>query len=140
MYFCYFAFLNVKGRTFENRKIVLISLQKLFWLLRYSKFWILQSWIISWRHQMPQHKTRNTFYWTTLEGNIVWYWNLVCYFIIARCFFLKKNCQSVAKTCHRPISIFKESSVNSNLRMSAFWFWHILAVLYNNLTYLTYPL
>ena len=26
---------------------------------------------IPWRHQMPKHKTRNTFYWITLEVNTV---------------------------------------------------------------------
>ena len=30
---------------------------------------------ISWRHQMPKHETRNTFYRITWEVDAVWYWN-----------------------------------------------------------------
>ena len=30
---------------------------------------------IRWRHQMPRHKTRNRFYWITLEVNTVYKWN-----------------------------------------------------------------
>ena len=31
---------------------------------------------MSWRHQMPRHETRNTYYWITWEVNTVWWWNL----------------------------------------------------------------
>ena len=44
------------------RKMVFISLQNLFSFLRKSNFRILH-FQISWRHQIPKHKTRNTFHW-----------------------------------------------------------------------------
>ena len=49
-------------------KMFFISLQKLFLFLRKSNFSILDI-QISWRHQMPKHKTRNTFYLITWEVN-----------------------------------------------------------------------
>ena len=55
--------------------MLFISLQKLFSLLRKSNFriWDIQ---ISWCHQMPKHKTKNTFYWITWDVNTVCQWNL----------------------------------------------------------------
>ena len=50
------------------RKMVLISLQKLFSFSRKSKFRILAI-QISWYYQMPKHKTKNTFYRITWEIN-----------------------------------------------------------------------
>ena len=52
------CFLSLKESTFETWKN--ISLQKLFSLARKSNFRILDI-QISWRHQRPKHKTRNTF-------------------------------------------------------------------------------
>ena len=49
-------------------KIFFISLQKLFLFSRKSKFRTLH-FQISWCHQMPKCKTRNTFYWITWEVN-----------------------------------------------------------------------
>ena len=45
---------------------------------------------ISWRHQMPKHKTRNTFYWITWEVNTVWWWNLASLHNITKENFLWK--------------------------------------------------
>ena len=45
-----------------------ISLQKLFLFSQKSNFRNLDS-QISWRHEMPKHKTRNVFYWITWEVN-----------------------------------------------------------------------
>ena len=63
VYVCYiFAslLLSLKENFSETRKISFISLQELFSFLRKSNFGILHI-QISWRHQMPKHKTRNTF-------------------------------------------------------------------------------
>ena len=46
----------------------LVSLQKLFSFSGKSKSAILDI-QVSWRHQIPKLKTRNTFYWTTWEVN-----------------------------------------------------------------------
>ena len=43
-----------------------ISLEKLFLFSRKSNFRVLDI-QISWRHQMPKHKTRNTVYWITWD-------------------------------------------------------------------------
>ena len=49
-------------------KMLFISIHKLFLFSRKSNFRILDI-QVSWCHQMPQHKTRNTFYWITCEVN-----------------------------------------------------------------------
>ena len=55
------CFLTLNESTCQTRKNVFISLQKLFSFSRKSNFVILH-FQISWRHQMPKHKTRNTFH------------------------------------------------------------------------------
>ena len=60
------CFLSWKGSTCETRKNVFISLQKLFSFSRKSNFRILDI-LVSLRHQVPKHKTRNTFFWLTWE-------------------------------------------------------------------------
>ena len=61
---------------FKTRKNVFHSLQKLSLFSRKSNFRILDI-QISWRHQMPKHKARNTFYWIAWEVNTVCEWNSV---------------------------------------------------------------
>ena len=58
----------LKESTCKLRKLFFISLWKLFSFFRLSnfKFSDIQ---MSWRHQMPKHETRNTFYWITWEVN-----------------------------------------------------------------------
>ena len=55
-----------KGEHLWNKEN--ISLQKLFSFSRKSNFRMLDI-QISWRNQIPKHKTRNTFYWITWEIN-----------------------------------------------------------------------
>ena len=55
--------------------MLFISLLKLFSFSRKSNFRILDI-QISWRCQVPKHKTRNAFYWITWELNTVCKWNL----------------------------------------------------------------
>ena len=62
-----------------------VSLQKLFSFSRKSYFRILAI-QISWRYQMPNHKTRNTFCWITWEVNTVFQWNLA-----SLCHITKEN-------------------------------------------------
>ena len=59
--FLLLCFLSLKESTFETRKMFLVSLEKLFSSSRKSKFRISDI-QISRRHQMPKHKTINTFY------------------------------------------------------------------------------
>ena len=75
---CYiFASLFFKSTALvKQKKKFFISLQKLFLFLRKSNFRILDI-QISWYHQMPMHKTRNTFYWITWEVSTICKWNLV---------------------------------------------------------------
>ena len=62
------CFSSLKDTNCETWKMFFISLQKLFSFSRKSNFSILDI-QISWRHQMPKHETRNTFYWiSTLTG------------------------------------------------------------------------
>ena len=55
------CFLSLDESTCQTRKNVFISLQELFSFSRKSNFRILH-FQISWRHQMPKQKTRNTFH------------------------------------------------------------------------------
>ena len=64
------CFLCLKESTWETRKNVFISLQKLFLFSGKSNFRILDI-QISWCHQMSKYETRNTFYWITWEVNTI---------------------------------------------------------------------
>ena len=68
----------------------LISLQNLFSFSRKSNFRILY-FQMSWRHQMPKHKTRNTFHWITWEKNTVYQWNMANIFHIIKEKISSKN-------------------------------------------------
>ena len=52
-----------------------VSLRKLFSFLRKSNinFLDIQT---SWRYQLPNHETPNTYYWITWEVDTIWEWNL----------------------------------------------------------------
>ena len=86
-----------------------ISLRKLFSFSRKSNFSILDI-QISWHHQMPKHKTRNTFYW------IIWEVNTICLCHITEDFIKKfcKNCD--LKTSSRPFCVWKEWSTTSTTK------------------------
>ena len=60
---------------FSSLKEKLWNLEKCFLFHFKSSFHSRENQIldiqISWRHQIPQHKTRNTFYWITWEANTV---------------------------------------------------------------------
>ena len=84
-------FFKSKDSTYETRKMFFISLQKYFLLSRKWKFKILDI-QISWRHQMPNHKNGNTFYWITWEVSIVCLWNLAGLYHITKEKMLSKNC------------------------------------------------
>ena len=62
------CFLSLDQSTCETRKNIVYFTSK-------SSFHSRENWIldfqISWHHQMPKHKIRNTFYWITWEANIV---------------------------------------------------------------------
>ena len=61
-------FLSLNESTCQSKKKFFISLQKLFSFSRKSNFRILH-FQISWCHQMPKHKTRNTLHLITWEVN-----------------------------------------------------------------------
>ena len=94
-----FASLKEKESTSET-KMSFISLQKLFSFTIKSNFRILDTQIL-WRHQMPKYKTRNTFYWVTLEGNIICKWNLGSLFYIRKEQKLSKN--SIKTVTWKPV-------------------------------------
>ena len=64
------CFVSWKESTCETRKNVFYFTWKVFSFLRSSSlnFSDIQR---LWRHQIPMHKTRNTFYWITCEVNTV---------------------------------------------------------------------
>ena len=62
---------------------LLVSLHKRSLISRKSNFRISDI-LVSWRHQIPKHKTRNTFYWIIWEVNTACQWNLASLCHIAR--------------------------------------------------------
>ena len=90
-----------------------VSLQKLFSFSRKSYFRILAI-QISWRYQMPNHKTRNTFCWITWEVNTVFQWNLASLCHITKENNLLENSAKIAawKLVPDPFAIFKASSLH----------------------------
>ena len=81
-------FFKSKREHLWNGKTFFISPQKLFSFSRKSNFKILDT-QVSWHHQMPMHKTRNTFYWITWEINLVCWWNLASLCHITKKKFIK---------------------------------------------------
>ena len=101
-----------KVSTLETRKSFLfISLQKLFSLLRYSNFRVLESWI-SWRDQIGKQKTRNTFYCITLVVN-------------NNKNFHQKILQKMWRGNKFQVLFIFIKSVKRNLRSSGSWLWNI---------------
>ena len=72
-----------------------ISLQNIFPFFRKSNFSILH-FQISWRYQMPKHKTRNTFHWITWEVNTICSWNLASLCNPVKEKILSKNSEETA--------------------------------------------
>ena len=101
-------------------KVFFISLQKLFSFSRKSNFRIL-NFQISWRHQMPKHKTRNTFHWITWEVNTVCYWNLA-----SLCHITKKILSKFFTKTAAPFCVCKEWSITS---IGKWNFWRKLLIL-----------
>ena len=66
-----FCFFSLEESTFETGKNVYNFTSKAPYFLRYSNFRMWEP-TISWRHQMSNHETRNTFYWIIFEVNTVW--------------------------------------------------------------------
>ena len=105
-------FLSLNESTCQTRKIFFILRQNICSLSRNSKFRILDI-QISWRHQMPKHKTRNTFYWIMWKVNslLMNYWQFISYY--KRRYLIKKlykNC--VLKTSSRPFCVSKKLSTS----------------------------
>ena len=77
---------------------------------------------ISWRHQMPKHKTRKTFYWITWEVNTVCWWNFprLCHNTKEKKYIKKiyKNCS--LKASPRPFCASKELGITSTGKYN-FW-------------------
>ena len=120
-------FFNLKESTLETRANNFISLQKLFLFLIKSKFRILDV-QISWRHEMPKHKKRNTFYWTSLWvkhillmkfSQFIWYYKRK--YLITKFY---KTCN--LKTSSRPFCVCKELSTSS---IGKWDFWSKLLIL-----------
>ena len=91
------CFLSLKESTCETKKNVFYFILKAFLFSRKSNFRILDI-QISWRHQMPNHQTGNTFYWITWEVKGICKWNL-------------------ASLCH----ITKEKNSTKNSTKTATW-------------------
>ena len=90
-----------------------VSLQKLFSFSRKSNFRILDN-QVSWRHQMPKHKTRNTFCWTTWEISslLMKFGQFVSYY--KRKNFIKKFHKNFdLETSSMPFCVYKELSTTS---------------------------
>ena len=88
-------FLSLKEHLWNKKKKFFIWLQKLLDIQTL------------WHHQMPKHKTRNTYYWITWEANTVCWWNLASLCDITQEFFGKIFYQHV----HHLKFLFTEDSL-----------------------------
>ena len=114
-----------KTEHFWNKENVLFHFESFFSFLRKSDY-DFSDIQMSWRHQMPKHETRNTFYWVTQSGDEIW----PVYVTLHEKKIFKKfyeKCGQEASS--RPFLIFKEYPVKRNLRRSVYWFGQILIVL-----------
>ena len=110
--------MSEREHFWNKKKKFFFSLQNFFLFLRQSDF-NFSNIQMSWRHQMPKHKTRNIFYWITWEVNIVWWWNFASLCNITKWNFLSKNYGKYGlETSSRSFLFFKESSVKRNQRRS----------------------
>ena len=78
-----------------GKKSFYFTSKALFVLSRKSNFRDLDV-QIAWCHQMPKHKTRNTFYWITWEINTVCQWDLASLYHITKEKFLSKKSTKTA--------------------------------------------
>ena len=81
--------------TCETRKNAFCFTSKALFVLEKMFFRILDI-LVSWRHQMPKHKTRNTFFWISWEVNTACSWNLVSLCHITKEEVLSKNSTKTA--------------------------------------------
>ena len=65
------CFVCLKDSTCETRINAFYFISKALLVLEIIKFNVLDI-QISWRHQMPKHETRNTYYWITWEVSAIW--------------------------------------------------------------------
>ena len=96
-------------------KMFFISLQKLFPFSRKSTFSILVI-QISWRHKMPEYKTRNTFYWVTSEVKTVYQWNLA-----SLCHIVKKTFYQKIQQKLRPENKFQAFLCLQRIKHNLYW-------------------
>ena len=118
-------FLSLNKSICQTRNIVFYFTSKALFSLRKSNFRILH-FQISWRHQMPKDKARNTFQWITWEiQSVNEIWPVMSYY--KRKKFIKKlykNCG--LKTSSRPFYVCKELSTTF---IGEWNFWNKLLVL-----------
>ena len=117
------SFLQVQKRALVKLgKMFFILLQKFFSFSRKSNFSILDI-QISWRYQMPKHKTRNTFYWITWEVNTACWWSLASLSYYYKIKFYRKillNLSLEKGLVPRPSCFCKEWSIGSTVNWN-FW-------------------
>ena len=102
-------FLSLNESTSQIRKSVFYFTSKALFVLEKIKFRTLH-FQISWRHQMPMHKTKNTFHWIIWVANTVCWWNLasLCH-ITKEKKIIKKFCKTCGlKTSSRPFCVYKK--------------------------------
>ena len=108
-YICASLFWSLNESTCQTRKIFFYFTSKVrFPFSRKSNFRILH-FQISWRHQMPKHKTRNTFHWSLNILGIKY--SLLMKFGQFISYYIRKNfIKKFYKNC-RPFCVCKEWSI-----------------------------
>ena len=119
------CFLTLNEVLLKLGKMLFISLQKLFSFSRKSNFRILHFQIL-WRHQMPKHKTRNTFHWKTWEYSLLMKFGQFMSYYKRKNFIKKFNKNCSLKTSSRPFCVCKEWSITS---IGKWNFWSKLLIL-----------
>ena len=108
------CFSILKESTCETWKKNFNSLDLILFLLSATLNFSILEIQISWRHQMPKHRTRNTFYWIICEANKVYVSGIRSVYVTLE----KKKIEKFYKNCDlenssRPFCFWKELSTSS---------------------------
>ena len=109
---------RLKRKFGKLGKIFFISLQNLFLFMKKANFSILVIYIL-WHHQVPNHTTRNQFYWKMWEVNTVCEWNLASLCHITKENIYQKNLQKL-----RPENLFRQFCVCKEFSRTSIGKWH----------------
>ena len=110
--FTLICFLRLNESNCQTSKNVFYFSSKAPFVLKKSNFRILHFQIL-WRHQMPKHKTRNTFHWKTWEYSLLMKFGQFMSYYKRKNFIKKFYKKRRLKTSSRSFCVCEEWSITS---------------------------